>query len=259
LPLWLAACGSGTEAYQDLQSFLAGQISRQANRPVASVACTPHVREVEYDSTADFRCLVRFKDGTSYQTPARIRNPSQSPSGGYYVYSWTPPPGPDITSAPLPPPPSQLSSTSPGSLFFARNLRSAVKTLAAQFHGQQLILALVLYPGALEAVIGANGAAQRVTVDQFGHLAVSARGSFTGSRQGIYVSQLDPTVPHRIADAIAARGKVATARLTRFVLDLSGADAAWDIYSTNAGVRFHALLTGGSVSEISASGTRSLG
>src|SRR5206468_1562865 len=68
----LAACGE-TPAYQSLENSIKSTITKDDHRPVTSVACTPHLKTVEYsDGIKDLRCRVRFKDGTSYTTRGTI-------------------------------------------------------------------------------------------------------------------------------------------------------------------------------------------
>ncbi|MCC9311807.1 hypothetical protein LN042_32895 [Kitasatospora sp. RB6PN24] len=88
------ACGPNTDAYVALQNAMKAHITNQDHRPVASVACTPHVHDTAREETARLRCLVVFKDGTSYTAGATIQNQN---SGGTHnrpdAYSWDAPPG----------------------------------------------------------------------------------------------------------------------------------------------------------------------
>jgi hypothetical protein len=259
LALALAGCGSsGDQAYQDLEHALMTGIPKHDHRAVKSVSCTPHADEVVENSTVDFQCVVRFPDGSSSTIPASIRNPSQQFGWSYYLYSWDSPGAPDITRQPLPTDTATLAADSPHSLFYAKNLGPALSALAAHFAGGQLILELALYPDELEAVVGANGSAQRVTVDTAARLTVNDAGSFDGTRTGIGITQLDPTVPQQLAGLIAAHGHVSTASLSRFVLDLTSPEARWDIFASAPGTRFRSLLSGGSLTELTATGSRPL-
>ncbi|WP_152648594.1 hypothetical protein [Streptacidiphilus anmyonensis] len=88
-----AGCGPNTDAYAELQDAMKSHITNTDHRPVASVACTPHVHDTMRGDTAHLRCLVVFKDGTSYTANAEIQNQN---SGGRHnmpdLYSWDSPP-----------------------------------------------------------------------------------------------------------------------------------------------------------------------
>jgi hypothetical protein len=252
----LAGCSSSDEAYVDLEGVMKSAITKRDHRPVTSVACTPHVHEVGRHRSANLMCLVRFEDGSSYEAHAVIYDPSSSVASpaGYYRFRWDSPPPVDITRTALPRPAVSVAATA-RSLFYARNLRPVVKALASRFGAKRLILALALYPGELEAVIGAGGEAQSVTAGASGTLRVGPRSTFEGPRDGIDIAQLDPAVPERLARLIAERGAVPTGHLDRFVLTFLGGDlAGWNIYPTAGATRFQARLRGGSLRQISATG-----
>ncbi|MEA2193351.1 MAG: hypothetical protein QOI73_3472 [Solirubrobacteraceae bacterium] len=236
-------------------------ITKRDHRPVTSVACAPHVHEVGRHHSANLMCSVRFEDGSSYEAHAVIWDPSSaiaSPAG-YYRFRWDSPPPVDITRTALPRPAVSVAATGARSLFYARNLRPVVKALTSRFGAHRLILALALYPGELEAVIGAGGEARSVTAGASGTLGVGPRTTFEGSRSGIAITQLDPAVPQRLARLIAARGAAPTGPLDRFVLTfLPGDLAGWNIYPTAGRTRFQARLRGGSLEQISATGRRRL-
>ncbi|MFC1408048.1 hypothetical protein ACEZCY_01990 [Streptacidiphilus sp. N1-12] len=87
-------CGSSsTDAYVELQNAMTSHMTDTDHRPVASVACTPHVHDTMRGATAHLRCQVVFKDGTSYTADAEIQNQN---SGGRHnmpdLYSWDSPP-----------------------------------------------------------------------------------------------------------------------------------------------------------------------
>ncbi|WP_152627072.1 hypothetical protein [Streptacidiphilus melanogenes] len=88
-----AGCGPNTDAYVDLQNAMKSHITNVDHRPVSSVACTPHVHGTMRGDTAHLRCLVTFKDGTSYTADAEIENQN---SGGRHnmpdLYRWDKPP-----------------------------------------------------------------------------------------------------------------------------------------------------------------------
>ncbi|PWI43007.1 hypothetical protein [Streptomyces sp. ICBB 8177] len=87
------SCGPNTDAYVALQNAMKSHITNVDHRPVASVSCTPHVHDTMREETAHLRCLVRFRDGTSYTASAAIRNQN---SGGTHnrpdAYTWDSPP-----------------------------------------------------------------------------------------------------------------------------------------------------------------------
>jgi hypothetical protein len=87
------ACGPNTDAYVALQNVMKSHITDVDHRPVDSVSCTPHVHDTVREETAHLRCLVVFKDGTSYTANAVIKNEN---SGGAHnlpdSYSWDSPP-----------------------------------------------------------------------------------------------------------------------------------------------------------------------
>jgi hypothetical protein len=64
-------------------------------------------------------------------------------------------------------------------------------------------------------------------------------------------------VPQRLAGEIARPGGGATAGLDRFVLDLGGPLAAWQIYAVRGDGRFRATLTGDHLQRLSARGNSS--
>jgi hypothetical protein len=89
----VAGCGPNTDAYVDLQNAMKSHMTDVDHRPVSSVSCTPHVHGTMRGDTAHLRCLVVFKDGTSYTANAEIQNQN---SGGRHnmpdLYSWDSPP-----------------------------------------------------------------------------------------------------------------------------------------------------------------------
>jgi hypothetical protein len=246
----LAACGGQTPAYVDLQDSIQTTLTNKDHRPVRSVACRPRVNNVSYnDGIVDLSCFVHFTDGTSYRTSATIEARSYQVAG--YDFTWYDPSPRDITRAPLPPPSTALSPTSARSLFYGRNLRPIVRALARRFRSSQLILRLAIYPGELEAVVGASGRAQRVTVTYAATLTVGPSGSFSGERSGIDISQLNPAVPEELALLVAARGHIPMSRLDRFVLTfLPHRLAGWDIYTTDGERRFRANLQGDTLKKL---------
>jgi hypothetical protein len=254
----LGGCGGDTPAYVELQNSIKTSILRDDHRPVDSVACTPHVKDVSYsDGIVHLNCLVRFKDESSYTTRATIEARSFQVAGYRFGFDE---PGPlDITTAPLPRPAVSVPATRAESLFSARNLRPVVNALAKRFGNDELILALALYPGELEAVFGANGEARLVTVHTSGQITVGPETTFEGQRSGITISQLDPRVPQRLARLIAARYAVPVSQLDRFVtISLPDDVAGWDVYPTAGAGRFRAHLHGGSLERISRTGARGL-
>ncbi|SEM04035.1 hypothetical protein [Streptacidiphilus jiangxiensis] len=90
-----AGCGPNTDAYYELQTAIQNHITNVDHRPVASVSCTPHVRDTMRGDTAHLRCVVVFKDGTSYTANAEIVNQND---GGRHnmpdLYRWDAPPQP---------------------------------------------------------------------------------------------------------------------------------------------------------------------
>jgi hypothetical protein len=88
-----AGCGPNNDAYVALQNAMKSHITTQDHRPVASVACTPHVHGTMRGESAHLRCLVVFQDKTSYTANATIQNQN---SGGTHnrpdLYSWDSPP-----------------------------------------------------------------------------------------------------------------------------------------------------------------------
>ena len=113
---------------------------------------------------------------------------------------------------PLPKPAEAGSPTALTSLFLSRNLARIVEALDTRFASNQLILSLAIYPGELEAEVGADGQAQTVTATPSGQLQVGALQSFSGTLNGIALRQLEPAVPQRLAREIAGKG--ATSRLS---------------------------------------------
>jgi len=248
-------------ASADLESFIHDELTTKFHRSVRSVSCTPYVDEVVDNSSANVTCVVRFTNGTSYTSPATITNTSQDPGfGGAYSFSFTDPPGVDLTTAPLPQPAVRLAAASPASLFTAHNLTPVVNRLAARFGSHDLIIQLAIYPGELEAVIGANGQAWPVSAPYSGALTVGRAASFNGSRSGIGFSQLDPRVIQRLTKLIVARGGEPLAHIDRFVLtnSLPGGDSGWNIYLTSGSTRFQSLVLGDQLVMITPSGPRAV-
>jgi hypothetical protein len=242
-----------------LQSSITGTLSKQEHLSVRSVACTPHVSDVSYDDGfVNLSCLVKFANGSSYTTPATIEARSYQVAG--YNFEFQDPPADEASSATvLPGPVASIPATDPRSLFLARNLRRVVAALTGRFDSSQLILSLDLYPGGMDAVIGANGTARLVTTGPSGALTVGPPTPFAGDRTGIDISQLDPTVPEQLARLISARGGVPTADLRRFVLAfLPGSLAGWNIYASAGQPRFQAHLVGDALKEITSAGAHAL-
>jgi len=249
----LTGCAGGEKASSDL---LAESISRSlakedAQRPVGSVACSPHVQKVEYqEGIVNLHCVIHFKDGTSYETPATIEARSFQVEGENYTFNM--PEGEaagkttaDILKAPLPPPASSIPATSAQSFFSARNMQSAIAALKSHAGSGQLILSMVIYPGEVQAVIGANGEARLVTVPASGSVTVGRTGTFENAASGITVAELEAGVPEHLLQVIAARDGVPRSEIERFVLaffphEVSG----WDIYTSSAKKRFQAELNG---------------
>jgi hypothetical protein len=87
------ACGRNTDAYVALQNVMKSHITDVDHRPVDSVSCTPHVHDTVHEETTHLRCLVVFKDGTSYTANAVIK--SENSGGAHNLpdsYSWDSPP-----------------------------------------------------------------------------------------------------------------------------------------------------------------------
>jgi len=248
-------------AYSDLQGFIRDQLTTKFGRHVRSVSCTPHVDEVLPGDSASLTCTVVFTDGTSYVAPATITDPSTDPDIATESFSFGNPPAIDITTAPLPSPDVSLAATSQGSLLLAGNLAPVVKKLIARFGQQDLIVAMAIYPGELEAVIAGNdGEAREVSATYTGALTVGSLVSFNGSRDGIDFAQLDPAVIQRLTELITTKGNVPLARVSRFQLtnSLPGDNAGWTIYLTSGSTRFQALVLGGDPRIITPSGARAL-
>lgn len=246
-----------TAAYSELQGFIQERLTTKFHRSVRSVACTPHTDQVVTDSTASFTCLVRFTDGSSYTAHGTVTNPSTDPDVAYYRYSFADPPSADITTAPLPRPAVTLGAADPASLFAARNLAPVVRRLTARFSSHDLIIALAIYPGELEAVIGANGEARAVRATGAGKLTVGPPVPFGGARSGIVFSQLVPAVIQHLTELIAARGGVPLSGIGRFVLtnSLPGGNSGWNIYPASGSRRFQSLVLGDHLVMITPGGT----
>jgi hypothetical protein len=254
----LAGCGGSTPVYQILQNSISTTLASKQHRAVRSVACTPRVGDVSYsDGIVNVTCVVAFKDGSSYSTPATIEARSFQVTG--WNFTWQGPPSKDITQTELPAPVAPITPTSSQSLFYEHNLKRALNALAHRFRHGQLILSMSLYPAQLEAVIGANGSARRVVALSSGTLTVGPSTAFYGSRSGITISQVNPAVPQELARLMAARGGLPMARVDRFVLAfLPGSLAGWDIYPTSGPARFQSRLQGDALKRIAPGATRSL-
>ncbi|AUG75848.1 hypothetical protein CFP65_0927 [Kitasatospora sp. MMS16-BH015] len=91
----VADCGPNTDAYVALQNAMKTHLTDVDHRPVASVACTPHVHDTTRGDSAHLRCTVVFQDGSSYTAGATIKNQND---GGRHnmpdLYSWDAPPAP---------------------------------------------------------------------------------------------------------------------------------------------------------------------
>jgi hypothetical protein len=248
-------------AYSDLQGFIRDQLTTKFSRSVRSVSCTPHVDQVLPGDTADLTCAVVFTDGTSYDTPATITDPSTDPDIATESFSFNDPPAIDITTAPLPGPAVSLAATSPDSLLLAGNLAPVLRKLTARFGSQDLIVQMAIYPGEVEAVIaGNNGEARAVTATYTGALTAGSLAAFEGSRNGIDFSQLVPGVIQRLTELITTKGNVRLASISRFVLtnSLPGGNSGWTIYLTSGSTRFQALVLGNDPQIITPSGTHDL-
>ena len=252
---------SSAAAYSDLQGFIRDQLTTKFSRSVRSVSCTPHVDQVLPGNTADLTCAVVFTDGTSYDTPAKITDPSTDPDIATDSFSFNDPPAIDITTAPLPGPSVALAATSPDSLLLAGNLTRVLSKLTARFGRQDLIVQMAIYPGEVEAVIaGNNGEARAVTATYTGAQAVGSLAAFQGPRNGIDFSQLVPRVIQQLTELITAKGKVRLGSISRFVLtnSLPGGNSGWTIYLTSGSTRFQALVLGNDPQIITPSGTHDL-
>jgi hypothetical protein len=252
---------SSAAAYSDLQGFIRDQLTTKFSRSVRSVSCTPHVDQVLPGDTADLTCAVVFTDGTSYDTPAKITDPSTDPDIATDSFSFNDPPAIDITTAPLPGPSVALAATSPDSLLLAGNLTRVLSKLTARFGRQDLIVQMAIYPGEVEAVIaGSNGEARAVTATYTGALTVGSLAAFQGPRNGIDFSQLVPRVIQQLTELITAKGKVRLGSISRFVLtnSLPGGNSGWTIYLTSGSTRFQALVLGNDPQIITPSGTHDL-
>jgi hypothetical protein len=248
-------------AYSNLQGFIRDQLTTKFSRSVRSVSCTPHVDQVLPGDTADLTCAVVFTDGTSYDTPAKITDPSTDPDIATDSFSFNDPPAIDITTAPLPSPAVALAATSPDSLLLAGNLTHVLSKLTARFGRQDLIVQMAIYPGEVEAVIaGSNGEARAVTATDSGALTVGSLAAFQGPRNGIDFSQLVPGVIQQLTELITTKGKVRPGSISRFVLTnaLPGGNSGWTIYLTSGSTRFQALVLGNDPQIITPSGTHDL-
>ena len=242
-----------------LESFIQQELTTKFHRSVRSVSCSPYTDQVLPGDTAHLSCFVRFTNGTSYTAAATITDPSTDPDVAENDFSFDDPPGADITRAPLTGPSVALAATSPASLFVARNLATAITRLTARVGTRDLIIQMALYPGELEAVTGANGAARLVSVTYSGAVKVGPRVSFTGSRSGIVFSQVVPGVIQRLTRVIVARGGVPLAHLDRFVLtSLAHGNGGWTIYPVSGSTHFQALVLGDHLVMITPSGTHAL-
>jgi hypothetical protein len=258
LCMLVSACSDPGAAYLETQSSIQSTLTSE-HLPVRAVTCTPQVGQLAWtDPPAHLQCIVRFKSGASYTTPATVQPVVDQPD----ALTWNGPPASigqiDLTRAPLPSPSSSLGAASAGSFFYARNLRPVLAALDRRFAGQSVVQ-LALYPGELEAVIANdNSQARLVTVNATGKLSVGPLSSFNGSRNAIYPTQLNPAVFQRLASLIARRGGVATKRLARFVLYFHGQNAGWNIYPLSGEIRFQSLLIGNALKAITSTGVRAL-
>ena len=262
--LVFSGCAVNEQASSDL---LASSITKTLNkedpqRPVGSVSCTPHVQRVEYsEGVVNLHCEVHFKDGTSYGTPATIEARSFQVEGENYTFNTPEPeqssrPTADILKTPLPAPTTSIPATSSRSFFKARNMQSAIAALESHASAGQLILKMAIYPGEVQAIVGANGHARLVTVPVSGNVSVGPVGTFENNASGITVSELEAKVPEQLAQSIASKGGVPTSGIGRFVLaflphEISG----WDIYTASGERRFQAELNGEALKELSPSGS----
>jgi hypothetical protein len=247
------------ESYYGLQTFIRDQLTTKFHRSVRSVSCLPHVDQVLPGQSANLRCLVRFTNGSSYTSQATIDDPSSDPDTAVNNYSFENPPGYDITTAPLPRPTVTLPATSPRSLLAAPNLAPVVRRLKARL-GHDIFVQLEIYPGELEGVVAANGAAHAVSVTAAGVLTVGPTVSFIGSRNGIGFSQLVPGVIQRLTHLVVTRGHVRPGAIKGFVLvnSLPHGNSGWTIHLNSAYPHFLALVLGQDLVEITLHSRRPL-
>lgn len=286
--------GGGTSAYQELQAAIKDHITNTDHRPVDSVGCVPHVHGTVRGETARLRCLVLFRDGTSYTARAQIVN--ENTGGAHNLpdhYIWDAPPatgsgttsspgsataGADTTTTPsstptagadasdvtrtLPPRPTgvfaSMKASNPRSLFHAANLGLMLKALTARYGADVAVVQAALYPGELDLVVAKPSGALIVRADIAGRVDVSPNHEFAGTRDAVSLSQIKPSVPQRLVTRIAHHGGVPVAAIDRMVLrtSLPGNLAGWRITPRAGPLSFTALLTGGGLERVSPSGTR---
>jgi hypothetical protein len=292
----VAGCGGTTAAYQELQSAIRTHITEQDHRPVDSVGCVPHVKGTVREETAHLRCLVLFKDGTSYTANAEIINEN---SGGAHNlpdrYVWDAPPatGSATTSSPgsassgagattatapastaadaadvtrvLPPRPAGvfagLKASSSRSLFRAANLAPMLRALTRRYGGDVAVVQAAIYPGELDLVVAKPSGALVVRADIAGRVDAGSNHPFAGTRDAVDLAQIKPSVPQSLVTRIAHHGGVPLASIDRMVLDTTafGNLAGWRISPHTGPVYFRALLTGDGLERHSPSGKRDIG
>jgi hypothetical protein len=253
----LAGCSGDTDVTTVLGNSIKSTIEKDDQRQVSSVDCTPHRSDVSYsDGIVHVNCTVTFADGTTWSTPASIEARSFQVTGWNFNFD---DPGPvDITTAPLPQPNVSVAANSPGSLFFARNLRPVYRALKARLGTTQLVLQMAIYPSEVLAVVGANGQARLITAHPSGAMTLGPETSFDGDRSGIDETQLDAGVPQQLAREIAGRGGVPVSGLDRYVLASHGGDAYWEIYPKTGTDWFQAHVLGDSLVRVTPEGKQPL-
>jgi hypothetical protein len=170
----------------------------------------------------------------------------------------------ETTLGSVPPRPrhaNRLSPVSPRSLFRAENFSVTLDVARHALGTRADVSAFALYPGEADFIVVHDDGRQLVRIDDDGDLVQGKLQPFSGSLSVIYLWQLEPQVPQRLARQIAVRAHVPTRRLDRFVMDadLHDSNAGWNIYQRFSPVRFQALLTGGDLQEVGPNGTRPLG
>jgi hypothetical protein len=254
----LAGCGGDTPVYVMLQNSIRKTVKADDGRTVTAIDCTPHLKDVQFSQGfVHLSCHMRFADGGAYTTDATIEQRDYNLAAYNFHFDS---PGPlDITTAALPRPATNAAADGPTSLFRAANLQPVLATLDGHVGAHELIVSLALYPSELVAVSAApDNTARLITVHQGGAITVGPRTSFDGARSGVELSQLRGTVPQHLAEVIAARGRVPTAQLDRFVLDPSGKLASWRIVPRSGTPVFRAHVLGDDLEEIGPSGTKRL-
>jgi hypothetical protein len=256
--LFLAGCGDDQPLYVQLQNSITKTIKHDDGRTVTKIDCTPHVNDVQFSQGyVHLSCQMSFADGGAFTTDATIEQRTYNIQSYNFGFDS---PGPlDITTAALPRPETNTPGDAPASLFRATNLATVLKALGAHVAAHDLIVSLVVYPNELVTVSADdNNTARLITIHPGGAVTVGPRTPFDGSRSGVELSQLRPSVPQHLAAVIAARGHVPTSQLDRFVLDFSGSLANWRIVPRSGTPTFRAHVQGDGLVELGPSGTRPL-